>query len=727
MIFNSAVNYMKEKNIGIVSNGVYLIEKAGFAYNVPAFSNGESEGIFAGGDNSFIVCIKNTLYNDILDYIKILEKNGYSKIFENRIGDNSFYSYSNENNLIYVYYIEALKSVKLIAEPFYSFSYNEPFEDIVKPCVITSSACDRNYYIRLPDNKLVVIDGGWRIEDWSRYTPQELLEEMYKEMVEICQNAEVKIPLWIVTHPHNDHAKVLEYLYKMPFADKFTIDRILYNFPDDAHLQEKLQVADELLKESEKQLNEWHKNAGKDYPYEDIFYNCPFQVYEVIGYENICREAFKQYNAVNIKAHDGMRFEMSGVVFEVLHTPDDDMPTIYSNMNDTSLVIKMTYENSSTLWLGDMGVVPGDSCIEMYGNYLKCDAVQVSHHGWGSASWEFFKLLNPKVLLWNNSEFGFQYADKYQGYGKTESSTRLFNMPCVKQNYFCNTIKMQYIDLPFDFSADENDTADCKLLVSAASDRTFLVRLSDGKLIMINGGWRKEMWERYDSQKLLNNLFLEMQKFTGADTVTVAAWILTDADYYNNQFLAEFKTSDFADKITIENIVYNFPKTFDNQLFAESIKSLNHIIAKTGQSMTFGDAEIKILYAPGDEEFTSLRDASTVVELKINGEKIIFTGNMTDRISKVILSSGQDIECSIVQVANHGLNDGGVLDFYRKCNAKVQIWNTSEYAYRYFNPTEGYVKSEVSTAVYESQHCINNYFCDRILPQIISISDKNEI
>ncbi|MBO5211263.1 MAG: hypothetical protein J6B80_04975, partial [Clostridia bacterium] len=489
---------MKDKNIGIISNGVYLIDKVGFANNVPAFFGGKNEGVFAGGDNSFIVCIKNALYKDITDYATKLEKQGYSKIFENKIGDNIFYSYKNNDNLVFVYYIEALKSVRLIVEPYYSFSYNEPFENIVKPCVITSSACDRNYYIRLPNNKLVVIDGGWRIEDRSRYEPQELLYEMYKEMVEICQSEEVRVPLWIITHAHNDHAKVLELLYKMPFADKFNIDRILYNFPDDEHLKEKLQVPDEKIIESENNLKKWHNMAGKDYPYEDIFYNCPFPVYETIGYENICRKAFKQYGAVNIKAHDGMRFDMSGVVFEVLHTPDDDMPTIYENMNDTSLVIKMTYENSVTIWLGDMGVIPGDSCIEMYGDYLKCDAVQVSHHGWGSASWEFFKLLNPSILLWNNSEFGFQYADKYQGYGKTESSTRLFNMPCVKQNYFCNTIKMQYIDLPFEFYEDDNKKAKNKLLVSAASDRTFMLRLGDGKLIMINGGWREEAWNRYN-------------------------------------------------------------------------------------------------------------------------------------------------------------------------------------------------------------------------------------
>lgn len=695
---------MKDKNIGFVKNGIYVIEKTGFPKDVPAFVFGESKGVFSGGDNSFIDCINNSSIENLFDYITILEQNGYSKVFDNKIGDNHFYSFTNLINLIFVYYIDNLKSVKLIAEPYYEFSYHEPIENIATPSVITSSACDRNYYIRLPNNKLVVIDGGWRIEDRSRYDIKDLLFEMYKEMVEICGNEHVNIPLWIITHAHTDHVRVLEYLYQMPFADKFTIDRILYNFPDNDHLVDREQAPQEKILASEKQLKEWHERASIDYPYEDIFYNCPFPVYDTMNYEDVCRSAFNQYTAVKIKAHDGMKFDMSGVIFEVLHTPDDDMPTIYEMMNDTSLVIKMTYQKNSTIWLGDMGVIPGDSCIEMYGDYLRCDAVQVSHHGWGSASWEFFKLLNPKILLWNNSEFGFQYADKYQGYGKTESSTKLFNMPCVKKNYFCNTIKMNYIDMPFVFDAQE-EKAEYKLLVSAASDKTFMIRLENGKLIMINGGWRTAMFDKYDHKTLLNNLFKEMKTLAGSDNVTVAAWILTDRE--NNQFIDNINDCDFKTNINIENIIYNFTEfNIDN--------ITNKIVAKTADKYNFNNAEVEILYSALNE--------TTVVKIRVNNKTMIFTGNMNDKISKEILLQN-DITCDIVQIANGGYNNCGILDFYKKCNAEINIWNTSEYAYRFFSPVEGYEKTEVSTKVYNFENVKENYFCDRILPQIIPLND----
>ncbi len=678
---------LEDKIIGFAENGFYKITTCGtWAVNVPEFMGGEYDGIYSAGDNAFIVCLNNVKPNDISNYIKALENNGYGKVFENEIGDNIFYSYKDDKNIIYLYYIKATESAKLIAEPYYEFSYNVPFENKVKPAVITSSACDRNYYILLPNNTIVVIDGGWRVEDWSQSTPEALILSMYKEMAEICGSETVKVPLWIITHAHSDHGKVIEYLYKMPYAHKLKIDRILYNFPDSYLLGKEEVTTQEKL---DSRIDEWHKRAGIDFPYEDIFYNCPFPVPSTVNYEKVLREAFTHYDAVKIKAHDGMKFDLSGVIFEVLHTPDDDMPTHYNNMNDTSLVIKMTYEGSNTLWLGDMGVLPGDSCIKMYGDYLKCDAVQVSHHGWGSASWEFFKLLNPSILLWNNSEFGFQYADKYQGYGKTESSTRLFNMPCVKQNYFCNTIKMQYINLPFKFLDDENENAQNKLLVSAASDRTFMLKLSDGKLIMINGGWRDAAWNRYNHDDLMEKLFGEMQCFAGSDTVQIAAYIMTD-EKNDNQFLHNLDSAEFSGRVKIENI----------------------ISASYGNDFDFGEAKIKILYA---------KNKKMVVKITLNGKEIIFTGNMTDEISKEILQSGQSLKCDIVQIANHGYNDCGVLEFYEETGAKIGVWNTSEYAYRFFNKTEGYEKSEVSTKVYNLENFKEHYFCDRILPQIIPL------
>ncbi|MBO5211710.1 MAG: hypothetical protein J6B80_07270, partial [Clostridia bacterium] len=142
------------------------------------------------------------------------------------------------------------------------------------------------------------------------------------------------------------------------------------------------------------------------------------------------------------------------------------------------------------------------------------------------------------------------------------------------------------------------------------------------------------------------------------------------------------------------------------------VKIENIISAPNCSNLDLGEAKIEILYA---------NNKKTVVKIILGGKEIIFTGNMTDEISKEIIQSGQSLKCNIVQIANHGYNDCGVLEFYEKTNARIGLWNTSEYAYRFFNKTEGYEKSEVSTKVYNLESFEKHYFCDRILPQIISL------
>ena len=101
---------------------------------------------------------------------------------------------------------------------------------------------------------------------------------------------------------------------------------------------------------------------------------------------------------------------------------------------------------------------------------------------------------------------------------------------------------------------------------------------------------------------------------------------------------------------------------------------------------------------------------------------MIFTGNMNDRISREIINYDKELKCDIVQIANHGYDDGGVLEFYKRCNADYNIWNCSEYAYRFFSPDMGYGKTEVSTEIYNSVKSQNNYFCNKITPNIIVLS-----
>ena len=735
---------INDRIIGFAENGYYKItadisEIANGKYwaeNVPEFVGGEFDGIYSAGDSSFIVCINNSSSQQLLGYIKKLEEEGYVLYKKNVINENIFYTYQNGVNYVYAYYIEPLKSVKIIAEPYYEYIDYTPENNITKPAIIASSVCDRNFYIRLPDNTLVVIDGGWRIEDWSRCSYVDLFYKMYDEMREILGGEEIiKISLWIITHAHTDHTRVLEFLHTLPLAEKFNITQILYNFPCNNHLFDYMSDATEKeYAEMHDNFKNWHNNAGIEFPYEKIFYNCPFRIYDTKNYENICRDAFKKYGAIQIKAHDGMKLSLSGVEFEIIHTQDDDMPAIFNNNNNISIIIKMTYKGTSMLWLGDMCEIPSTSCVEMYGDFLKSDCMQVSHHGWNAATPEFYDIVKPSVLFWNNSEFGFKYSDKWQGYGKTKISTDLYNMSCVKRNIFCNRINMSYEYLPIKVNEKLSTPADdCQIIASSVSDRIFMVKTPDNKLIIVDGGWRKEFWDDFKHEILLNKLFNEMKEVLRADTVNIAAWFVTNSYKHNNRFLEELDSCEIKDYINIERIIYNFPneeniQMLDNESgyialmenkFNDTAKCVQKAIVDN--DFYIGNIKVKILYAPSDEKFSNVADSSIVFKLEFKNSSIIFTGDMNDRISKwLLLNKHDEINCDVVQVANHGWDNCGVVEFYSKCNAKMQLWNNSEYGYQFFRKNEGYGKSLVSTEVYKLQNCKINVFCDGVKPQIYS-------
>ena len=129
---------LEEKIIGYAENGVYKIIadikaiKCGkyWAKDVPEFLGGECDGIYSGGDGSFIVCINNAEKEHILNYINTLEQKGYKKFSQSEMNNNLFFTYENGENYVYAYFIDSLKTVKIIAEPYYEYVNFTPEKNI---------------------------------------------------------------------------------------------------------------------------------------------------------------------------------------------------------------------------------------------------------------------------------------------------------------------------------------------------------------------------------------------------------------------------------------------------------------------------------------------------------------------------------------------------------------------------------------------------------------------
>ena len=102
------------------------------------------------------------------------------------------------------------------------------------------------------------------------------------------------------------------------------------------------------------------------------------------------------------------------IEFEVLHIPDIEYgPKM--NINDSSVVYKMTYDKGQTImFLGDAEWVCDNDLLANKADKLSSDVVQVGHHGCGNVSRRCYELINAKAYIWQCGE-KFWYQDSGEG------------------------------------------------------------------------------------------------------------------------------------------------------------------------------------------------------------------------------------------------------------------------------------------------------------------------
>lgn len=94
---------------------------------------------------------------------------------------------------------------------------------------------------------------------------------------------------------------------------------------------------------------------------------------------------------LTIKAPEiGYKFKVGGAECEVMSIGDDE-----SNLNATSIVIRMTYHDKSYLFMGDAEKVNEDAR-----SWPKTDILKVGHHGSSTgSSANFLKQVNPQIAI----------------------------------------------------------------------------------------------------------------------------------------------------------------------------------------------------------------------------------------------------------------------------------------------------------------------------------------
>ncbi|MBE6596060.1 MAG: hypothetical protein E7641_00155 [Ruminococcaceae bacterium] len=88
------------------------------------------------------------------------------------------------------------------------------------------------------------------------------------------------------------------------------------------------------------------------------------------------------------------------IEIEVIHVPTrEDFSRM--NMNDSSVVYKLTYDGGQTIMLlGDAERSCNEDLVNNRADKLKSDIVQVGHHGCGNVSRRCYELIDAKAYIW---------------------------------------------------------------------------------------------------------------------------------------------------------------------------------------------------------------------------------------------------------------------------------------------------------------------------------------
>lgn len=238
---------------------------------------------------------------------------------------------------------------------------------------------------------------------------------------------------------------------------------------------------------------------------------------------------------------------------------------------------------------------------------------------------------------------------------------------------------------------------------TASEGMSYLVRLSDGRFIVIDGGMTEA---DYLETKHLYNL---MEEQNVLDKVTVAAWIITHAHADHEAVPVEFLTYYTAEDLTVEQVVFNYPTTVadadrTNNLLAAldawAASGTERVTPYIGQEFNYADAKIEFLhtidaYGIGQIDGEDFNNTSSVFTVEIAGQKIMILGDMhTIGNDQLVKLYGSYLKSDISQWAHHGLG-GATRELYVEIDPSVVMnpagvfhhTNTYNY-YRYHAPAD---------------------------------------
>ena len=206
---------------------------------------------------------------------------------------------------------------------------------------------------------------------------------------------------------------------------------------------------------------------------------------------------------------------------------------------------------------------------------------------------------------------------------------------------------------------------------------SYVVRLTDGRFIIFDGGYEYEQ----DADKLMNCLSAQSPH----EIPKIAAWIMTHPHLDHYRCYLAF-CEKYSDKVEIQCFIYNFPDAEpDVERIPDIIKGYNDIArffaavektgakvykAHTGQTYEFSGTKIEILSSPDDTLFVPVIDInylSLIIKMNLAGQTILWATDGYFKKTKLAKRYGDYLKADILQAPHH-LFYGGDKESYALIN-----------------------------------------------------------
>ena len=238
-----------------------------------------------------------------------------------------------------------------------------------------------SFVITTKNGKVIVVDGG---------TPEDA--DHLKETI-LAKGGHVDA--WFLTHAHTDHCGAFAKLTRDGMntnANGLSVDAVYYNFATSAWYHE----------------NEEYRAEFAD-------------------------EAIAMTAAYGDRAHVVHRGDLLDIDGVKVYVMNDPYLVANNSINNSSVAYRMQIGNSIVQFLGDMGEDVGEMFLKDHaGEDLKCNIVQMAHHGQYGVGKSFYQALAPEACLWCAPAWLYEdYSNQYY----TKEVRGWMNELGVKENY----------------------------------------------------------------------------------------------------------------------------------------------------------------------------------------------------------------------------------------------------------------------------------------------------